>query len=341
MEVRSQTMNDEMLETSSRRRKAILSLVITVLALTLSLAAPPARAADPVIIDTDIGDDIDDAFALALAASDPRLNVLGVATAWGDTSLRKRLTLRLLAAAGRPDVPVAQGRATPDSVRFTQAEWAAGGPEPPPGLGAVAFIRDEVRKHPGQITLVALAPLSNIEDLIAHDPETLRELKRVVIMGGSISAGYRKGVGGQPTPPSAEYNVASLPKAFASLLALGVPVVLFPLDSTQLKLDAASRGQIFAAGSPLASALSQLYEPWRALNAWRQSDPTLFDAVPVAWLLDPTLCHTTPLRVAVDDRGFTRVVAGPPNVEACLSLRDGPALALILRDLAPHQPEPR
>ncbi len=314
------------------------------MALALSLAVGPfavasARAATPIIIDTDVGDDIDDAFALALAASDPRLDILGVTTAWGDTGLRRRLTLRLLAAAGRPDAPVAQGGATPDSVRFTQAEWAAGGPDPPQGIGALDFIRDQVRKHPSQITLVALAPLSNIEDLIERDPQTLRGLKRIVIMGGSIYAGYGKGAGGHPTPPSAEYNVASLPKALTNLMALGVPVVLFPLDSTQLKLDGASRDRIFAYGSPLTDALAQLYLPWRALNAWRQSDPTLFDAVPVAWLLDPTLCPTRPLRIAIDDQGFTRAVPGPPNVEVCLSLRHDAALTLIMRDLAPHQTE--
>jgi inosine-uridine nucleoside N-ribohydrolase len=326
-------------------RPDIKSLFISALTLILCIAAgllaTPVRAAAPIIIDTDIGDDIDDAFALALAASDPRLDLLGVTTAWGDTSLRRRLTLRLLAAAGRSDVAVTQGRATPDSVRFTQAAWAAGAPEPPPGVGARAFLRDEVRKHPGQITLVALAPLSNIDDLIDHDPEILRGLKRVVMMGGSIYAGYGRSAAGQPTPPSAEYNVASLPKALARLLTLGVPIVLFPLDSTQLKLDAASRAHIFAEGSPLGRALEQLYSPWRALNARRQTDPTLFDAVPVAWLLDPTLCPTTPLRIAVDDQGFTRMVPGPPNVEACLSVREKTALALILRDLAPHKPEPK
>jgi inosine-uridine nucleoside N-ribohydrolase len=164
----------------------------------------------------------------------------------------------------------------------------------------------------------------------------LRGLKRIVIMGGSIYAGYGEGAGGNPAPPSAEYNVASLPKAFARLLTLGVPIVLFPLDSTQLKLDAASRDRIFASGSPPTTALAQLYDPWRRLNAWRQTDPTLFDAVPVAWLIDPSLCEPTPLPLAVDDQGFTRPVAGPPNVQACLSLRRDATSALILHDLAPH-----
>jgi inosine-uridine nucleoside N-ribohydrolase len=308
------------------------------MAVLLCFAATPVRAAEPVIIDTDVGDDIDDAFALALAASDPSLDVLGVTTAWGDTALRQRLTVTLLAAAGRPDIPVAQGRATPDAVRFTQAAWAAAGAEPPPGPDALALIRDAVRRRPGQITLVALAPLSNIDDLIARDPETLRGLKRVVMMGGSIYAGYGATETGQPTPPSAEYNVARLPKAFARLLALGVPVVLFPLDSTQLKLEATARDRIFAQGSPLGPALAELYGQWRNLNAWRQVDPTLFDVVPIAALLDPSLCPTTPLRIAVDDQGFTRPVDGPPNVRACLSLRRDAALALILRHLAPPKP---
>jgi inosine-uridine nucleoside N-ribohydrolase len=322
-------------------RKLLAAAVALMLCLAAArFGAAPVRAAEPIIIDTDVGDDIDDAFALALAASDPRLNLLGVTTAWGDTGLRRRLALRLLTAAGRSRVPVTQGRATPDSVRFTQAAWAAGGAEPPPGLGALEFIRDEVRKYPGQITLVALAPLTNVEDLMEQDPQTLRGLKRIVVMGGSLYVGYGASAR-HPMPPSPEYNIASLPKAFASLLALGVPVVLFPLDSTQLKLDRAPRNQIFAQESPLASALAQLYDQWRALNAWRATDPTLFDAIPVAWLLDPTLCPTTPLRIAVDDQGFTRVIAGPADVEACLSLREDAALALILRDLAPHEPEPK
>jgi len=322
------------------RSASLISLFASALALTLVVTHTPVHAATPVIIDTDVGDDIDDAFALALAASDPRLDLLGVTTAWGDTGLRRRLTLRLLAAAGRLDVPVAQGPATADSVRFTQAAWAAGGAEALPGIGAVEFIRKQVRQNPGQITLIALAPLSNIEALIEHDPDTLRGLKQIVIMGGSINVGYGAGPG-HPTPPSAEYNIASQPKAFVSLLALGVPIVLFPLDSTQLKLDTASRNQIFAQGSPLTTALAQLYDPWRALNAWRQTDPTLFDVVPVAWLLDPTLCYTKPLRIAVTDQGFTPVIAGPPNVEACLSLRQEAALTLILRDLAPPPTEPK
>jgi len=82
--------------------------------------APPATVPPlPVIIDTDVGDDIDDAFALAIALQDPRLEVLAVTTAWGDTHLRALLVRRLLATLGRRDVVVAQGPATASTVPFT------------------------------------------------------------------------------------------------------------------------------------------------------------------------------------------------------------------------------
>src|ERR1700675_7861 len=79
-------------------------------------------------IDTDIGDDIDDAFALALALRSPELRILGVTTAYGDTELRARLVDRYLNAVGRRDILVAAGVATPHDNVFTQAAYAEGEP---------------------------------------------------------------------------------------------------------------------------------------------------------------------------------------------------------------------
>src|SRR6266436_1020154 len=91
-------------------------------------AAPGSRplVGQPVIIDTDVGDDIDDAFALTIALQDPRLEVIGITTAWGDTRTRTLLVRRLLATLGRKDVVVAQGPRTPNNVPFTQKKWAEG-----------------------------------------------------------------------------------------------------------------------------------------------------------------------------------------------------------------------
>jgi inosine-uridine nucleoside N-ribohydrolase len=289
----------------------------------------------PVIIDTDIGDDIDDAFALAIALTDPRLEVIGITTAWGDTRTRTLLVRRLLAALGRADVTVAQGPSTPNAIRFTQKQWALGAADTTPAPDAIEFIRAQVRKRPGVITLIALAPLSNIQALQERDPASLHSLKQIVMMGGSIYSGYDKGGAIPGTKPNAEYNVASAPKALADLLVSGIAIRMFPLDSTQVKFDEVRRDRLFAYGSPTSDALTLLYHQWRLLNSWGQITPTLFDVVPVAWILQPALCPLTPLRITVDSQGYTRPVPGEPNIAVCLAADENAVQHLVIDTLAP------
>jgi inosine-uridine nucleoside N-ribohydrolase len=302
-------------------------------------AAPSAAAAviapQPVIIDTDVGDDIDDAFALALALQDPALKVLGITTAWGDTRTRTLLVRRLLATLGRTDVVVAEGPRTPSKVTFTQKKWASGAVDTSPAPDAIAFIRDQASRRPGQITLIALAPLSNIEALEQRAPQALHELKQVVMMGGSIYAGYNAEGAIPVAKPSAEYNVLSAPKGLSILLQSGIPVRMFPLDSTQIKFDEVRRDRLFGYGSPLSDALTLLYHQWRLRNSWGQITPTLFDAVPVAWMLRPAVCQLEPLHVEVDGKGYTRPTSGAPNASVCLTLDESSTQRLILETLAP------
>ncbi len=302
-----------------------------------AVAATPASPVPPlpVIIDTDIGDDIDDAFALTIALQDPRLEVIGVTTAWGDTRTRTLLVRRLLATLGRRDVVVAQGPTTANVVPFTQEKWALGATDTSPAPDAIEFISEQAHKRPGKLTLVALAPLSNIEALGRRDPDALHALKQVVMMGGSIHAGYNQGGAIPVATPSAEYNIASAPQGLVVLLQSNVAVRMFPLDSTQIKFDEVRRERLFAYGSPAADALALLYHQWRLLNSWGQITPTLFDVVPVTWLLEPSNCPVTPLRIAVDERGYTRPVSGTPNVEVCLTVDESATLRLVMDTLAP------
>jgi len=292
----------------------------------------------PVIIDTDVGDDIDDAFALAIALGDPRLEVLGITTAWGDTRTRVLLVRRLLATLGRRDVVVAQGPATTSLTPFTQRKWALGATDTSPAPDAIEFIREQAHKRPGKITLLALAPLSNIEALERLDPNALHELRQVVMMGGAIHVGYNQGGAIPVAEPSAEYNVASAPQGLVVLLQSKVAVRMFPLDSTQIKFDEVRRERLFAYGSPASDALALLYHQWRLLNSWGQLTPTLFDVVPVVWLLEPSTCPVTPMRIAVDAQGYTRPVSGVPNVEVCLSVDESATQRLIMNALAPESP---
>jgi purine nucleosidase len=277
-------------------------------------AQPPQK----VIVDTDIGDDVDDAYALGLALSSPELQVLAVTTDWGDTTLRARLAKRFLDATGHPNIPVAAGPRTRPTATFSQEYYASGYPAHPGSWpDAVSFMRSEIDRYPGQITLIALAPFHNVGALIAQDPATYRKLKRVVLMGGSIDRGYGD-LGYTPKHgPDPEYNIASDVAAAQQLFAAGVPIYMMPLDSTQLKLDEVMRPILFATGTPLTDALATLTSEWTAAN--QSPTPTLFDAMAVAYAVDPSLCPTQPMNIVIDSKGFTRQGAGAPNANVCLS----------------------
>lgn len=272
---------------------------------------------EKVIFDTDIGDDIDDAFALALALSTPKLRVIGVTTAWGDTDLRARLVARFLSETGHSDIPVAAGPKTHANSTFTQAQWAEAWPEPAKGWpDAVDFIREAARRDPGQITLISVSPFSNVAALIDKDPAAFRQLKKVVIMGGSIRRGYGD-LGYRPNKgPEPEYNILMDIPGAKKLFASGVPLYVMPLDSTQLKLDEVLRPILFSRGSRMTDALALLYAQWTAST--QNPTPTLFDAMAVASAIDPGLCPTQPMNIVVDDKGYTRVGDGKPNANVCL-----------------------
>ena len=280
-----------------------------------------------VILDTDIGDDIDDAFALALLLRSPEVKLLGITTAFGDTELRARLVDRYLAAVGRSDIPVEAGVRTPATNHFTQAAYALEAPGRKHG-DAIAFLLREIAAHPGEITLIAIGPLFNEQAAIARDPATFRKLKRVVLMGGSVYRGY--GDGSQPA--MAEWNILCDPAGARSLLASGVPVFMMPLDSTQVHLTMPELGAVLSHGSPLTDQLTLLYHQWTGADAWKM--PTLFDPVAAAYAIRPALCPMQPMRLDVDDKGFTRPVAGAPNVQVCLKSDENGFLELLLKRIS-------
>ncbi len=230
------------------------------------------------------------------------------------------------AAQPETDIPVAIGVPTKTDTPFTQRRWAEASPLPAAAQPqSVDFLLDRIRRDPGQITLIAIAPLTNIGAAIARDPETFRKLKRVVMMGGSIQRGY----GGPGHAPDAEYNIRMDADAARALFASGVPITMMPLDSTIIQLEPKPQRQLFARGTPTTDALTLLFAQWSANNSWNQHIPTLYDAVPVAAIVDPTLCPTTPARVEVDDRGFTRIVPGSANAAICLNSNPENLLRLI------------
>ena len=316
-------------------------LVLFALAMVLFVvpAARPQASADAtkassspqlVIIDTDIGDDIDDAFALALALKSPELKIVGVTTTFGNTEMRARLLDRYLRAVGRSDIPVFAGPMTKTDNLMTQAAYAKQTPEKKHGNGA-EFILREAREHPGEITLIGIGPLFTVQAAIERDPAAFKKLNRVVIMGGSIERGYGTDAQGKPNPPQPEWNILCDPAGAKALLASGVPVFMMPLDSTQVPLNAKDREAIFAHGSPLTDQLTLLYHQWMAGTPSHSPTPTLFDPVAVTYTFRPDLCPAKPMHIDVDDKGLTSAGQGAPNAQVCLQSNEKGFLDLLLK----------
>lgn len=282
------------------------------LVLCLASFASWAQAPEKVIIDTDIGDDVDDAFALALAVKSPEFEILGISTAFGETELRAKLVDRFLGELGRSDIPVMAGKATP-ATPMSQRRYAEGGHFTKSSHGDAAdFLLDQIRKHPGEITLIAIGPLMNVGAAIDRDAATFRKLKRVVIMGGSIRKGYGDYGYNEHFPPSPEWNILNDVPSAQKLFASGVPLFVMPLDSTQLKLDEVKRAFLFTRGTAVTEQLAILY------HLWAQETPTLFDPMAVTFAIKPELCPVTPLHIRVDEKGFTREEPGAANAQVCL-----------------------
>ena len=293
-------------------------VVRCVLALTICVwpavnwAQGTARTPEKVIIDTDIGDDVDDAFALALAVRSPELQILGVMTTFGDTETRAKLTDRFLAEVGRAEIPVLAGTATAPKMAMSQRRYAESHFAKASHPDAVEFLLEQIRKYPGEITLIAIGPLMNVGAAIDKDAATFRKLKRVVLMGGSIRRGYGD-LGYTPAvPPMPEWNILNDVASAQKLFASGVPLFVMPLDSTQLKLDEVKRAFLFSQGTALTDQLAILY------HLWGQQTPTLFDPMTVMFVLRPELCPVQGMHIRVDEKGFTHEEPGAANAQVCL-----------------------
>lgn len=304
----------------------VLALIAPLGVARAAAGAAPPGAPQKIILDTDIGDDIDDAYALALVASAPDVRLLGVTTTFGQTRERAELAAKLLHVMGRDDVPVRAGRRGPNKIG-RQYEWVHGYTsrallEEP----AADFLKRQIDAAPGEITLVAIGALVNLGDLLTKYPETKTKIKRVVIMGGAVYVGYNY----QP-PPTPEWNIKCDPVAARTLFDSGVPVVMAGLEVTaMMQLDEERRKKIFAYGTPATDALA-------ALTAlWGGGTPTLYDPVAVAYALGHHFSDGEQKHVTVEDDGLTRLTDGPATVTVLVHPRKDEFLKWYVGALAPQ-----
>ncbi len=298
---------------------ALAALLVLPAALDPERAAPgdaTRPAVQKVIIDSDFAmPPVDDALALMLALNSPELEILGLTTVGGNESLDQATAdlLRFLEVVGREDVPVFRGASKPlvhrpsEFARRRWGRWWWDGPalQPAGGFstrkarstGAAEFIVDAARAHPGEVTLVALGPLTNVAQALRLDPSLGRTLRRIVITGGAIAA-LPDGAGNQT--PNAEFNFWVDPDAARIVLRSGARVTLSPLNvSRKAAFTKGAFDRILAADTRFSRLLGKTMGP-RFLR-----DPTkrwlMYDPVAVASLVDSSLVETTELVVDVDD----------------------------------------
>ena len=292
-----------------------LGIVVMLSLLVVDVWPALAQQRMKILLDTDIGSDIDDAWALGLLIASPDVELVGVTITDGDTAARARLACKLLHVSGRNDVPVAVGRPTPPpdqvDLQFTWGEDFIA--KRPVSQSAADFIVDTLRARPGEVTLVAVGPLQNVADALRKEPKLGQLAKRVVLMSGSIA-----GNAWSPTAV-AEWNVKRSIADAQVVYATGLPLTIVPLDSTTyVTLTTEERERLLKHPAALTRALESLYRLWIESPAQRM---TLHDQMAVAETLRPGAffgrCESMPIRV--DDRGYTLVdkSAGKP-VSACL-----------------------
>lgn len=270
-----------------------------------SLPAKPQR----IIIDTDPG--VDDAMAIFLALRSPELKVEAITAVSGNVPLSFTLpnALRLVEIAGHPEVPVAGGAAFPLVRRLVTAAYVHGNN----GLGGVEFpeakikpvpetaselIRRIVRANPGEITIAAVGPLTNIATVLKADPGIAKMIKSFALMGGSLSGGN--------ITPAAEFNFYVDPEAARVVFDSGVPILMVGLDVTHKVLLRESHVHTLeAAQNPVSQVAAKIMRATFGRIA-KTNDETvvaMHDPLTIASLIDPSVVTLRDYYVQIETAG--------------------------------------
>lgn len=266
----------------------------------------------PVILDTDIGDDIDDTWALLMLLRMPELDLKLAVGDFGNAIYRARLLAKLLEHAGRPDVPIGIGVGKEDQPG-QQSSWVGEyQTQDYPGVvhedGIQAMI-DTIHASPEPVTLLCIGPVPNVAEALRRDP-SIAENARFIGMHGSVYKGYS----GDPTP-AAEWNVRADASSLQAVFAAPWECTITPLDTCGLVvLDGQNYAQLHESDDPRLRTLMENYRAW--LPGAPFVDPntdtsristTLFDTVAVYLAAEQDLVEMQQLPLKVTDDGYTLI----------------------------------
>ena len=304
-----------------------------------SPAGKPAADATPVILDTDIGDDMDDTWALLMLLRMPQLDLKLAVGDFGNAIYRGRLLAKLLELTGRSDVPVGIGMGGEDEPG-RQSGWIGNyqladypGVIKPDGVQALI---DTIRESPEPVTLIGIGPVPNIAEALRRDP-SIAENARFVGMQGSVFVGYDGAA-----EPAAEWNVKVDPQSLQQVFAAPWDCTITPLDTCGLvRLQGENYRELYDSGDPWIDALMENYRLWLPLAPYIDPETdtsrissTLFDTVAVYLAAEQDLVEMRDLPLRVTDDGFTVVDETAGRIVHCAtSWKDLPAFERRLVDI--------
>ena len=297
----------------------------------------------PIVMDVDTG--TDDAMAILYAIAHPELELLGITCVAGNVALDQVVinTCKVLGAAGAGDIPVGVGARVPLKER---ARRESGGSHGPNGLGgielpessrgpsplsAVDLLRQLIMSPPEPVSLVTLAPKTNVARLFTSYPEVTKRIEQIIFMGGSVSK-------------RAEFNVWQDPEAAACVIESSIPTLMYGLDLfDRLAVDQASINRFRAHDHPAIRLAGELlYRRAESYSQFHNHGSPLGDAGALVLLTNPELFVTEELLVRIDldgmDRGQTivdtRREAPSPRVGVALDLDAARAASVFVETIS-------
>ena len=286
-------------------------------------------ASIPVILDTDIGSEIDDTWALAMLLGMPELDLKLIVTDYGNTPERTRLVAKILQRAGRTDIPIGTGIKTGDDP-LPQKRWLGDfdlGTYPGKvHEDGVAALIDTIYAQPGIVTLIAIGPVPNIKEALRRDPRIASKV-RIVCTGGRIYKGFENG-----GKPPGDWNVRADVASWQAMVAAPWTITTSPLDaSAELALRGNSYATVADSKHPLARIVMENYKLW----AYRDSRPkdassALYDTAAVYLAYSEEYARVETLKLIVNDRGHTLISDDGKDVRCQLGWKDRKAFDTFL-----------
>ena len=293
-----------------------------------------------IIIDTDIGDDVDDAIAIAWAMLRPELDIRAITTVFGPVEKRAQLVAKLLKLFGREDIAFAAGESRPLSMPDGDPRHAAMAREPnqyplvvpgetlpaPAACGGEELLARTIDSHAGDIWLVTIGAMTNAARLIERRPATAAKLKGIACMAAETHLLRR------------EYNIICDPEAARVCFRNGLVRYVGTWDVTRrVAMRPGDMDALEAAGTERSRALLKLTALWQPHQKWKPR-PVMYDLCPLLWLFAPQVFKTEPMRLDVElagtlTRGMAVPVSNGPEIAVTTGMDENAALQNLIDTL--------